>query len=276
MLVNKFPPIELVEFTKNHDGRDLFRVLNELDLSNPAWFRHSGAEDQMSPTKVRGSKGTWAKKTGSPERQIFTDGDKKDGFFEEVTNDKGEKTRIRMRGVIKVGIADGKRVLVEEGLDKNGKFLVRPVYGEVINPKCTTLNPGLLEIYLSPAQDEMTRYITGELRILTLDNGRFLVESKKEFEGDTMFIKRRIIEGYIHSNDRCENRACIIEKIKDKNGYVQSKRVYGCLRNLYDGNACYVVEEYINKKGEMKNRFVNGQLMICRLSDLPIELKDKS
>jgi hypothetical protein len=103
-----------------------------------------------------------------------------------------------------------------------------------------------------------------------------LVETKKEYEGDTLFLKRRIIEGYIHSNDRCDNRACIVEKIKDKNGYVQSKRVYGCLRNLYDGNQCSVVEEYLNKKGEIKNRFVNGQLMICRLSDLPIELKDKS
>jgi hypothetical protein len=159
--------IELVEFTKNYDGKDLFRVLNELDLSNPAWFRHSGAEDQMSPTKTKGPKGTWSKKTGSPERQMYLDGDKKDGFFEEIVNDKGEKTRIRMRGVIKVGIADGKRVLVEEGLDRNGKFLVRPVYGEIVNPKCTTLNPGLVEIYQAPSNDEMTRFITGELKILT-------------------------------------------------------------------------------------------------------------
>jgi len=158
--------IELVEETKDNDGKTVFRVLNELDLSNPAWFRHSGIEDQMSPTKVRSSKGKFSKSQGSPERHLYTDSDKKDGFFEEMTNDKGERTRHRLNGVLKIGISEGKRTFVEEGIDKDGNFVVRPVFGELINPLCTTLNPGLLEIYQSPNGDEMSRYITGELKIL--------------------------------------------------------------------------------------------------------------
>lgn len=269
--------IELVEETKNNEGVVVFRVLNEIDLSNPAWYRHSGIEDQMSPTKVRSSKGKFTKGLGSPERHLYTDGDKKDGFFEECVSDKGEKTRFRLRGVLKVGIADGKRILVEEGLDKDGQYLVRPIFGEIINPNCTTLNPGLLEIYQSPSGDEMSRYITGELKILIMDNGRFLVEQKKENEdGGTPYTLRRIIEGYIHCNDKCENRTCIIEKVKDKNGYTNNKRIYGCLRNYYDGNQGVVIEEYLGKKDEIKTRYINGVLWICRMSDLPIELKDKT
>jgi len=83
-----------------------------------------------------------------------------------MTNDKGERTRHRLNGVLKIGISEGKRTFVEEGIDKDGNFVVRPVFGELINPLCTTLNPGLLEIYQSPNGDEMSRYITGELKIL--------------------------------------------------------------------------------------------------------------
>lgn len=270
--------IELVEETKGDDGTTIFRVLNELDMSNPAWFRHSGIEDQMSPTKIKGKSGKFVKQAGSPERHMYSDGEKKDGFFEECTNDKGEKTRIRMKGILKVGISEGKRILVEEGLDKHGDFMARPIYGFVVNPNCTTLNPGLLEIYQSPQNDEMSRYIVGELKILNLNNGRFLVEQKKEYDMGVGYTLRRIIEGYIHSNDKCPNRAVIVEKVKDRNGHTNSKRVYGCLRNYYHEEEGVVIEEYITKqkKDEIQRRFITGYLMICRMGDLPIELKDKS
>lgn len=272
--------IELVEECKIDDGRTVFRVLNELDMSNPAWFRHAGIEDQMSPAKIKSKSGKFIKQSGSPERAHYTDGDKKDGFFEECTNDKGEKERIRMKGILKVGISDGQRVLVEEGLDKKGNFMARPVYGDICNPNCTTLNPGLLEIYQSPKNDEMSRYIVGELKILNMNNGRFLVEQKKEYDVGVHvgYTLRRIIEGYIHSNDRCENRAVIVERVKDKNGYTNSKRVYGCLRNNYAENEGAVIEEYLDrrKKDQVQRRFITGYLMICRMLDLPIELKDKN
>ena len=273
--LNEGRGLELVEESTTVDGASLVRVLPEIDLSLACWHKNSAIEDAMSPTKVKidRSGNKFITHSGSHGKRLFTDGEKKDGFFEEITDDKGDKTLIRMRGVLKIGVLQGKRVLVEEGLDKDGNFIVRAVNGVIINPRCTYSAPSLLEVYQAPNGEELTRFLAGEIKIFEERNGRFLMEQLQDRDDDIQVMKRRVVEGYVHSNDKVDNKVVIVEKVKDNTGFLNSKRIIGCLRNLYKDNISYVVEEYQSKENMIKTRIVYGYLTFCLTTDQPISLK---
>jgi len=98
--------------------------------------------------------------------------DKRDGFFEEIINSKGDKKYIRLKGILKIGWLLGNKGLFEEGLDSLGKIVCRQVKGNIINPKCCTRSPLLLEVYQNNTGDEYTKYLLGEVRIFEVSNGR--------------------------------------------------------------------------------------------------------
>ena len=69
--------------------------------------------------------------------------------------------------------------------------------------------------------------------------------------------KRRVVEGYVHCNDKNENRTVILELLKNQDGMTR-KKIIGCLRNLYINNKSYVIEEYLAKNGKIESRYIHG------------------
>jgi hypothetical protein len=128
--LNEGRGIELVEETKGSNGVALHRVLHELDLSLNCWFRNSAIEEGPAlALRVTGKSG-----------KIDTESSQ-DGFFEQVAMNSGDVKRTRMRGVLKMGWVNNRRTLLEQGMDKDGNLVARPVRGEIINPKCCSRNP---------------------------------------------------------------------------------------------------------------------------------------
>jgi hypothetical protein len=121
-------------------------------------------------------------------------------------------------------------------------------------------------VYQTSNGDEFSKYLLGEVRILEVPNGRLLMEQVRDRLTGQEIIRRRTIEGYVHTNDKNEDRLVILERNKD--GMSVSKKIVGCLRNLYNDGVSYVIEEWLTTQGDIKSRYIYGYLSFCRQSDL--------
>ena len=121
-------------------------------------------------------------------------------------------------------------------------------------------------MYQTSNGDEFSKYLLGEVRILEVPNGRLLMEQVRDRLTGQEIIRRRTIEGYVHTNDKNEDRLVILERNKD--GKSVSKKIVGCLRNLYNDGVSYVIEEWLTTQGAIKSRYIYGHISFCRQSDL--------